>query len=85
MLEFGLSYLMTEIFESEFHKKYVGGEGEVVEKPVKNEPKINVRGTTEEEVLIEYRRYIRDPLAELPEAIRSTLLSIQRTENGGYK
>jgi hypothetical protein len=76
---------MTEkIFESAFHKRYVGGAGDVVVKQVTNEPvKKRTRETTEEEVLSEYRRYIGDPSAELPEAVRKTLLLIQRTENDG--
>lgn len=82
--ETGLSYFMAErIFESEFHKKYVGGEGEVLGKTVlMPDTKGNGMGrTTEEEVLEEYRRYVRDPKAELPEEIRKTFLAIQRTEN----
>ena len=75
---------MTEkFFESAFHKRYVGGEGEIIEKTIKVEPINKTRETREEEVLSEYRRYIGDPNAELPESVRSVLLSIQRTENDG--
>ena len=83
--EIGLSYFMAErIFESAFHKKYVGGEGEILEKTVStldDKDSLRVRRTTEEEVLEEYRRYVRDPKAELPQEIRETFLAIQRTEN----
>ncbi|HAS68614.1 TPA: hypothetical protein DGD59_00020 [Candidatus Collierbacteria bacterium] len=83
--EIGLSYFMTErIFESAFHKKYVGGEGEILEKTIStsdDKDSLRVRRTTEEEVLEEYRRYVRDTKAELPQEIRETFLAIQRTEN----
>jgi hypothetical protein len=45
--------------------------------------KTEIRPTTYEEVLADYRRYIGDPEAELPEEIEKTLLAINRTENGG--
>ncbi len=84
--ETGLSYFMAErIFESAFHKKYVGGEGEVLEKTVSmpdtKHDSVSRSRTTEAEVLEEYRRYVRDPNAELPEEIKKTFLAIQRTEN----
>lgn len=41
------------------------------------------RQTTLEEVLAEYRRYVNDPLAELPENIVNDYLAIHRTENDG--
>jgi hypothetical protein len=73
---------MTEKFESKFHQRYVGGQGEVVEdeRPV-IEVKVTIPQTTREQVLEEYRKYIRDPKAELPEEIEKTLIAIQRTEN----
>lgn len=79
-----LSCFMTEkIFESAFHKRYVGGEGEVVDKPIKVEVVNTTPETREEELLSLYRKYIGDPKAELPEEIRMALLPFQRTENGG--
>jgi len=66
--------MVDRIFDSAFHKQYVGGEGEVVEKTshvLDASPRII--GTTEEEVLAEYRKYIGDPEAELPEEIKKTL------------
>lgn len=74
---------MSEIFESKFHKNYVGGVGEIVEpiKPSRVETRNQVRPTTYEEVLLEYRRYIGDMDAELPENIKKIFLDIQRTEN----
>jgi hypothetical protein len=76
--------MAERIFESAFHKQYVGGDGEVVGKPIEIiEDKSKTRTTTEAEVLSEYRKYVGDPSAELPEEIKKTLLSIQRTENEG--
>lgn len=80
----GLSYFMTErIFESAFHKRYVGGEGEVLEKRVAttdDKDDLKVGGITEERVLEEYRKYVRDPKAELPEEIRKIFLVIRGME-----
>ena len=66
---------MTEQkFESKFHKWYVGGEGEVEEAPLNLlRPSSEFRPITVEEVLIEYRKYIGDPTAELPEEILADL------------
>lgn len=60
---------MAVIFESEFHKKYVGGEGEVVESPLKVESSKVVKGMSKEDLLAEYRKYVNDPKAELPEGL----------------
>lgn len=70
-------------FDNAFHKRYVGGEGEVEEisAPVVEKEKIIV--TSYEDVLSEYRRYVGDPKAELPEEVIKTLGAIQRTENDG--
>lgn len=75
---------MTEKFESIFHKRYVGGEGEVEEKPITlvSEVHTAIRPTTLEEVEAEYRWYVGDPKAELPEEIKQIYLAISRTENG---
>ena len=74
---------MTEIFESEFHKRYVGGEGEVEKKQIKRGlPSTGeIRPTTLEDLLAEYRWYMRDPNAQLPEEIKQQFLAIHRTEN----
>lgn len=74
---------MTEKFESEFHKRYVGGEGEVEEKPVKfGLPSTGeIRLTTLEDLLAEYRWYLRDPNAQLPEEVERQFLAIHGTEN----
>lgn len=74
---------MTEKFESKFHKRYVGGTGEVdeAERPVQEKKMSDDHTTSFGEVLYEYRKYTNDPKAELPESIMNTLLAIQRTEN----
>ncbi len=64
--------VMTEIFEDIFHKKYVGGVGEVREKPVQVSDLV-LRGQTPEDVLAEYRWYMRDANAQLPEVILEEL------------
>ncbi|HOX95805.1 MAG TPA: hypothetical protein PLI45_00270 [Candidatus Woesebacteria bacterium] len=78
---------MTEnlrVFDSEFHRRYVGGDGVVCEGPIVliSPMKTEIRPTTYEEVLADYRRYVGDPKAELPDEIKKTLLAINRTENG---
>ena len=72
------------IFESEFHKRYVGGEGEVKVEPITliSPEKHMVRPTTLEEIRAEYRAYMHDPDAELPQGIVDTYQAIHRTENG---
>jgi hypothetical protein len=78
--------MVDRIFESAFHKRYVGGEGEVVEElPRVLDGQHKISPTTEEEVLAGYRRYIGDPEAELPDEIKKTFLAINRTENDGSK
>jgi hypothetical protein len=73
---------MTEKFESAFHKRYVGGEGEVDPQSTPAVEKKRVV-TTYEDVLSEYRKYVGDSTAELPEGVIKTLGAIQRTENDG--
>jgi len=74
---------MTEIFESEFHRKYVGGEGEVREKRAGFglSSTGETRAATLEDLLAEYRWYMRDPNAQLPEEVERQFLTIHRTEN----
>jgi len=77
---------MTErIFESAFHKRYVGGEGEVVDLETgAMEKKVGESIVTSyEAVLAEYRRYVGDPIAELPEEVIKILDITKRTENDG--
>ncbi len=63
--------VMTEKFDNTFHKRYVGGSGEVQEKPIRTETEFRVQ--TYEDVLEEYRWYMRDANAELPQAIMEEL------------
>lgn len=76
---------MTEIFKSEFHKRYVGGEGRVEDGPIVliSPEKVFAKPTTLAEVEKEYRWYMNDPEAVLPQDIVNTFLAINRTENGG--
>ena len=76
---------MTEKFESDFHKRYVGGEGEVEEKPIVLVSPVRplIKPTTLEEVEAEYRWYVGDKTAVLPEEIRQIFLAIRRTEDDG--
>lgn len=62
---------MTEQkFESKFHKQYVGGEGVVEDKGFVNLDKNDeIIPEKIEDILREYRKYVNDPKAELPEAI----------------
>lgn len=59
---------MAEKFDNKFHKKYVGGQGEVEEKETIY-PSTEYRVHTYEDILEEYRWYVGDPTAELPEEI----------------
>ena len=62
-----------EKFENKFHKKYVSGEGKIEEgKPNRLVTEI-YRGMSYEDVLAEYRRYVKDPKAKLPEKIMEFL------------
>lgn len=74
---------MTEIFLSDFHKRYVGGEGEVENKPIIliSPERVSPKPTTLTEVEEEYRKYVNDPTAILPQEIVNVYLAIHRTEN----
>ncbi|EKD52619.1 MAG: hypothetical protein ACD_61C00288G0001 [uncultured bacterium] len=64
-----------EKFDSQFHKKYVGGEGPIMEdarKPVTIDTTYG--GISIQDVLSDYRRYVGDPTAELPEEILEELI-----------
>ncbi len=58
---------MTEQFDSIFHKRYVDGSGVVIDKGIPFVPKNEIRTQSYEELLAEYRRYMRDPKAEFTE------------------
>lgn len=72
-------------FESAFNRRYVGGEGVIVEKPISilEKKKQNFVVTSYEDVLKRYRELLGDPTAELPEEVVKTLGAIERTENDG--
>lgn len=73
--------MAERIFESSFHKRYVGEtEGIVLETQKPIEVKNRVPKTKIEDVLALYRRYVGDPAAELPEEIKNSLL-VSGTEN----
>lgn len=73
---------MTEKFDNEFHKKYVSGEGEVRESEGTASLLSGERVMTYERVLAEYRKYINDPSAELPDSVlKAFFLEKPRTEN----
>lgn len=57
-------------FESKFHKNYVGGEGVVEEKEYSFlRHSVEFGKMTIDDVLAEYRKYVGDPNAELPQEI----------------
>jgi len=67
---------MTEkIFESKFHKWYVGGEGVIVEKPFVDIRQERLPVIDYESILSFYRMYVNDPKAELPGEILEKLKS----------
>lgn len=82
--------MVDEKFDSAFHKKYVGGVGSVDEGPVK-EPKHHwyepVTAETKydlyEEVLKDYREYVRDNKADLPEEVKEDLKKLGIVKNEG--
>ncbi len=64
---------MTEIFDSIFHKRYVDGSGVVIDKGVPFTPKNEVKGQTYDELLADYRRYMRNPKAEFTQEMLEEL------------
>lgn len=66
---------MTEkkVFDSNFHRWYVGGEGEVKLSESPFSPKNEVVGQTYNEILAEYRAYVGDSEAQLPQDIMEEL------------
>jgi len=68
--------VMTEkrIFDSNFHRWYVGEGNGVVDlgsEPYKS--KNEIRGQTYEDLLAQYRRYVNDPKAEFTQEILEEL------------
>ncbi len=75
----------AQVFESRFHRWYVGGEGLVVEKPL---PERADKGVDRKErylqVLAEFRRYVRDSEAILPDEVLETMF-MTREEASSYE
>lgn len=71
----GKLLVMTEkrVFDSNFHKWYVGGEGEVNLRSESFKPKNEIKVQTYDELLADYRRYMRNPKAEFTEEILEEL------------
>lgn len=71
----GKLVVMTEkrVFDSNFHRWYVGGEGEVSMGREPFRPKNEAKGMSYDDVLAAYRAYVRDPEADLPEEILAEL------------
>ena len=71
----GKLLVMTEkrVFDSNFHKWYVGGEGEVNLGSEPFKPKNEVEGKKYKELLEEYRIHMSDPKAEFTEEILQEL------------
>ena len=74
----GKLLVMTEkrVFDSNFHKWYVGGEGEVNlgSEPFKS--KNEIKGQIYDELLAEYRMYMNDPKAEFTEEMLEELAKL---------
>lgn len=66
---------MTEnpVFDSEFHKRYVGGDGDIASKEAPVQPRMGLKKTTEEELLVSYRNYMHEPNIELPDWLKKLL------------
>lgn len=75
--------MMTEIYDSRFHRWYVGGTGAIAEEPSVMELRNSAGRVTIEQILEEYRWYVGDPTAELPKEMMKIFLAVKRTENGG--
>ena len=70
---------MTEnlpVFDSEFHRGYVGGEGEIKPSKPLTLPKMEVTPCRMSDIEAEYRWYMNDPKAKLPADLEKHLLSI---------
>jgi hypothetical protein len=74
--------MVNNIYESEFHRRYVGGVGGMImEEDINFMKPIILPEITEDEVLAEYRKYVGDPEAQLPEEV-AKMFSYKRVENG---
>jgi len=60
-------------YDSKFHRWYVGGEGEIAEKPAGKTSVREYGSMTFEEILEEYRRYVGDKTAQLPDEVLEKL------------
>lgn len=60
---------MVEKFDSKFHKEYVGGEGEVIEREFADWRGLAIRMMTFEDVLAEYQKYVGNSEAKMPESL----------------
>lgn len=70
-------FMTEQKFESAFHKRYVGGEGVIEERPLASMgPKNELPVVTYEDILEEYRRYIGDSKAELPAEVLEELVKL---------
>ncbi|NCP47439.1 hypothetical protein COT86_01080 [Candidatus Collierbacteria bacterium CG10_big_fil_rev_8_21_14_0_10_43_36] len=66
---------MTEKFKDKFHKEYVGGSGLVEDRSCSSViAEARVVAMSYEEILAEYRWYVKDPTAELPQRIMEQLV-----------
>ncbi|HCQ31564.1 TPA: hypothetical protein DIU27_04250 [Candidatus Collierbacteria bacterium] len=61
---------MSEKFKDKFHKEYVGGSGPIEDQSCSSViSEARLVALSYEEILAEYRKYVKDPTAELPEEI----------------
>ena len=57
-------------YSSRFHRWYVGDpEGEIAEGPIRAAETGKIRQVSVEEILAQYRAYVHDPEAELPQIV----------------
>ncbi len=64
---------MTEKFDSKFHKEYLRGEGPIEERQIAEIGAAVISVMSYEELLAEYRWYVKDPTAELPAEVMEQL------------
>lgn len=60
-------------FDSEFHRRYVGGEGVVRESGFVSLEKTRFESMSVDDILKMYRDYMHNPKAEFPEALKEEL------------
>lgn len=66
----------TRVFDSAFHQRYVGGEGAIAEQEAPESSEFMPE--TYEEILAQYRDYVNDPTAELPDELMEKLIRLGR-------